>query len=176
MSDDFIVDDIFGRPEKKKRPNSGRIGKTGERELGKLFSERFPNHPPFSRCLGSGARSRQVVLSKEALNLMEGDLVCPPLFNFTIECKLAYDDIEITQAIAEKNAKLDSFLEQASSSAKRTEKIPLLCWRKKRRPWIAFLPKELIKPPERYLIYNEWIGLWLEDLFKQPDQFFFNST
>lgn len=175
MSDDFIVDDIFGQPERKKRPNSGRIGKTGERELGKLFSERFPNQPQFSRCLGSGNRWSQVKLSKEAQGLMEGDLVCPVNFRFTIECKLAYDDIELTQAIAEGNAKLDSFLSQASNSAKRTEKIPLLCWRKKRRPWLAFLPKEFIKQPEKCLVYNEWLGIWLGELFKQPDEFFFNS-
>jgi len=77
MSDDFVIDDMDGeRP--KKRPNSGRIGKGGERELAKMFTERFPNHTPFSRVLGSGNRIYQVQLSEEMKKMMAGDLVCLP--------------------------------------------------------------------------------------------------
>lgn len=175
MSDDFFVDDLGDGEPKKKRPNSGRIGKGGERELAKMFSERFPQHPPFSRVLGSGNRIWQVKLSEEAKNLMVGDLVCPTNFKFSIECKFGYDDVDLGQAIAEGNAQLDKFLKQAAESAEHAKRTPMACWRKKRKPWLAFVPeKELSLLPDKYIVYKNWVGMSIEEVFKMPENFFFS--
>ncbi|MCI0559528.1 MAG: hypothetical protein MN733_13620 [Nitrososphaera sp.] len=174
MSDDFVIDG-FGEEKPRKRPNSGRIGKGGERELAKMFSERFPKCPAFSRVLGSGNRIWQVQLSEEAKHLMVGDLVCPPNFKLSIECKFGYDDLDMGQAVAEGNTQLEKFLKQAAESADQAKRIPMACWRKKRKPWLAFVPeKDLPLLPDKYIVYKNWVGMSIEEIFKMPESFFFN--
>ncbi len=173
--DDFIVDELGANRPKKKR-NSGRIGKVGERELAKILTERFPKHTAFTRSIGSGNRWAQVSLSKQSHEMMGGDLVCPNNFNFTLECKFGYDEIDLYQAIAEGNSLLDSFLTQAKESADRADKIPLVFWRKKRKPWMSFFPTTSVTLPERFVSYKGWTGISMENLLKFPDEFFFSQV
>lgn len=172
MDDDFVIDDLFAPPPKKKK-NSGRIGKSAERELAKVFSERFPNHPPFSRVVGSGNRWAQVKMSKEAQSLMASDLVCPPGFRFAIESKYGYADIDLIQAVTDGNAQLDGFLKQASDSAERADRTPIACWRKPWKEWLVFSRESV--PAENYVAYRGWRAVSIADFLKMPDEFFFSS-
>lgn len=175
MDDDFDIDDILGDGDKpKKRVNSGSKGKRGEIDLGKILSTRFPSHPPFSRVLGSGNRWAQVKMSKNAQEVLTGDLVCPPGFRYSIECKFGYEGIDIPQAIVSGNKLLDDFLAQGSHSARIVEKEALVCWRRPRKDWIAFVASELPVSGNR-IIYEGWIGIPLTKLLELPDSHFFTG-
>jgi Holliday junction resolvase len=169
--DDFFLEDL-SKEGKPKRMNSGRKGKSGERTLAKILSERFVGHEPFSRVIGSGNRWAQVTMTEAAKNVMTGDLVCPAGFRFCIECKYGYDDIDLANALDGGNKQLDSFLKQAEDDAGRAKREPLLCWRKPRQAWVAFTKIEI--PEATYQVrYRDWWGLSLNCLLTQPDSFFF---
>lgn len=72
------------------------------------------------------------------------------------------------------NSQLDAFLEQVAKDAQRCGRKPMLCWKRNRRPWLAFVPtKELEDRPFAYrLVYKGWSAVALEELLKQPDDFF----
>ena len=175
MDDDFDIDDILGDGDKpKKRVNSGSKGKRGEIDLGKILSARFPSHPPFSRVLGSGNRIFQVKMSEAAQEVLAGDLVCPPGFRYSIECKFGYEGIDIPQAIVGGNKVLDGFLKQGLDSARHIKKEALVCWRRPRKDWIAFVASEVPVSGNR-IIYEGWIGIPLTKLLGLPDSHFFTE-
>lgn len=177
MNDDLFIDEVWNNNPKKKR-NSGRLGKSGERALGQLFTARFPNHDPFVRAIGSGNRWSQVQLGESVQQMFASDLITPASFRFVIECKYSYREIELTSLFGGGNKLLDGFLEQVSRDADRVGKKPMLCWRKPRHPWTAWLRS--CDSPERregtWMDYREWGICGLVELLKQPDPFFFQST
>lgn len=171
-SDDFFLEDLGG--EKPKRKNSGRKGKSGERNLCQILSARFPDREEFSRVIGSGAHWR-AGLAEAAKQVMVGDLVCPAGFRFAIESKFGYEGIDLAAAISAGNRQIDDFLEQVSKDAVRSGREPLLCWRKPRQQWIAFGKFDF--PSTTYEFkYREWRGVALTELLKQPDNYFFKHS
>ena len=177
---DYVVEDLFEelnkKKNKKKKINSGRKGKGGERGLCTMLTERFKK--PFSRVIGSGARTSQVNLTEEAKLVMTGDIVCPTDFVFTIESKCGYSEIDLCNAIDGGHKLIDGFMDQAQKDANRVNKKPLLCWKKDRKPCIAFL-KQIDLPDFRdfkmYLCYNDWVGISLTELLKKDTKFFFEG-
>ncbi len=167
--DDYDVEDVLGDIPKK-RKNSKAKGKRGELALCKMLNKRFPGHT-FSRVVGSGNRWSHVAqVSKDYI----GDVVCPPNFQFAIECKFGYPEIDLCSAFDGGEKLLDSFLEQAQEDGRRANKEPMLCWKKNRQPWLAFLrDKKIRRKSDYFMQYREWTVVPLSHLLSFQDGFFF---
>ena len=118
-----------------KRINSKAKGNRGELELAKIFSERFKM--PFARVgVSSGARTKNTKLPDNAAETMTGDIICPPGFRFSIECKSYNKTIDFF----EQSKLLDQWLNQTLSDAATVKKIPMLCIKRPQKGWIALIP------------------------------------
>lgn len=171
--EDFVIDDsLFNK--KSKKINSKKKGNRTELELSKILNKRFGSG--FSRSIGSGNRWSQANLPEHAKDVFSGDLVSPKEFKFVLESKGGYEDIDLNSIFIRGNKELDKFLSQATKDAKRCKKKPMLCWKKKRRPWLcAILSKDLGENKMLYkLQYKNWTIISLEELLKLEDTFFLN--
>jgi len=168
--DGYEVDDVLSNDGRRKRKKSKSKGKRGELALVKLLNERFDTQA-FSRVVGSGNRWSQVeCVSKDYI----GDIICPANFRFAIECKCGYQEVDTYAAIQGPVAALDSFLTQAEEDAKRSNRQPLLCWKKDRQSWLGFTKSNLLEENIEYQIkYRDWTGTGLSRLFLLPNDFFF---
>lgn len=174
------VEDFIGKKPKKKRLNSGVKGKSGEREIVKLFNTRFadllaknPNWGEFHRVVGSGNRWSQANLSNRSEEMYSGDILCENL-KFVIESKNGYDDVDLTTIFEEGNRELDGFLKQVTDDSNRTGKKPLLIWKKTRKPRLAFLHLDCYQalfPTTMY--YKDWTVVLFDKLLELPEDFFF---
>jgi len=169
--DDFIIDGDLLKPRKKK-VNGKKKGNRNELELSKLLTSRFGK--PFSRSVGSGNRWSQTMLSEQAKQVFSGDIVVPEDFGFAIESKGGYDSIDMSSVFMRGNSELDGFLEQAMSDARRSGRKPMMCWKKTRKPWLAFLITENLEGYEfKYSMkYGKWTAVALDHLLKLEDEFF----
>jgi Holliday junction resolvase len=184
--DDCDVENILAS-KKRKSLNSGAKGKRKERELVKVFSGRFG--PGFSRTVGSGNRWGQVSdLPEHAKETYTGDILRPAGFQWVIECKGGYNDIDLNNAFDGGITQLNEFLAQVHEEAVRSGQKPLLCWKKDRRPWLSFLrpqdvPHDHFFPyrldylessthKERGLEHRSWVAVSLTELLTLPDDFF----
>ena len=167
--DDFVQDDILKKPNKK--INGKKKGNRVELELAKIFTARFGES--FSRTVGSGARTSQVELAQHVKEIFSGDLCVPSGFFFVIECKGGYDSIDMSSIFIRGNSELDNFLDQVTKDSKKCGRKPLLCWKKTRKPWLAFvLTKDLIGEFKYKFLYGKWSIVALEQLLKLEDDFF----
>lgn len=173
--DDLDIEDLLSKKSKKK-VNSGAKGKRAERGLVKILNERFGNG--FSRSIGSGNRWSQVShLPKHAQDTFSGDLVVPEHFKWVVESKHGYNEIDLNGALDGGNTQLDSFLAQSEDESKRTGRNPIMCWKKDRKPWIAFVRLTELSIidakglSEYILLYRDWVALPLESLLKKQDEF-----
>jgi hypothetical protein len=172
--DDYHIDDI-SKNKPKKKVNGKKKGNRTELDLTKILTERFKS--PFSRTVGSGSRWSQATLPQHAKEVFSGDLIVPKGFKFAIESKGGYDSIDIGSIFLTGNKELETFFDQATEDAKRCNRKPMLCWKRTRKPWIAFVIKEEIKNIEfKYAItYGKWTGIALEHLLKLEDDFFIDK-
>jgi hypothetical protein len=138
----------------KKRINSKRKGNRAEWELAKILTKRFGL--PFTRVgVSSGARPKQVELDDSAKQVFTSDLVAPSGFRFSVECKAVNVNIDLLA----QSALLDKFLDQAAFDATSIGKLPLLCWKRNHKGWIAAVPINEIEScriPIPY--YSRYIG------------------
>jgi hypothetical protein len=180
---DEEIDDILDKLDRKKGVKSGSKGKRGERNIVKILNNRFgtmlleKKMGLFSRSVASGARwGQKVVLSQNAMDTYSGDLVVPEGFNFVLESKNGYNDIDLCTVFEKGHKELDAFLKQVNDDSKRCNRKPLLVWKKDRKSPIAFLKTKDI--PKRTfdfsLKYKEWTAVSLEELLKADNHFFFN--
>ena len=182
MEEDFEVEDILN--SKPKKIKSGRKGKRVELDLIKGLNERFgsvlasrPQAGKFSRSVGSGNRwGQRVHLSKAASDTYSGDIVCPEGFLFVLESKGGYNDIDLCTAFSGRQSELDSFLKQVSDDSKRCGRMPLLLWKKDRKPRLAFLNTEDLggRTFPCMMRYGKWTAVSFEDLVSLEDDFFFS--
>lgn len=184
MKSEPEIDDILAqlKGSRKKRINSSRKGKRGERDLCRILSERFGL--PFAKRpdeFGSGGWSTTHETVQEGLDLdhMAGDILTPKGFRFCIENKLGYD-LEILNLLPGANRKrdrtlLDSFVAQAERDSARVGKEPLVIYKKDRCPHLAGIPKKIL--PNHNLVpfleYNGYLWFSLDSLLTLPDDFFF---
>lgn len=169
--DDFLInqDELF--KNKKKKKDGSRKGKSKEREIVKILSDRFDL--PFSRSIGSGNRWSQARLSETAKQIYSGDIVTPDNFLWLIESKGGYEEIDLNSIFLTGNKKLDSFLKQAELDSKRCNRKPMLLWKKDRKQWLAFIYTKELKQKFKYkLIYRNWTAVALEELLKLENKFF----
>jgi len=174
--DDFVNDDNLLSDKKKKKVDGKKKGNRNELNLTKILNKRFGEG--FSRSIGSGNRWSQVhSMSKNAREIFSGDLVVPEGFKFVIESKGGYDNIDLSSIFSHGSSELNNFLEQAFKDSKRCDKKPMLCWKKTRRPWLAFLLEEELQNLNfKYALkYNKWIAVSLERLLELDDEFFFGT-
>lgn len=174
--DDMLVDDILSNRanKKKKKVDGKKKGNRVELELSKLLNKRFACED-FSRAVGSGNRWGQVNhLPKHARDVFSGDLIVPKDFKFCLESKGGYDGIDLNSIFTRGNSELDNFLDQVSKDAKRCSRKPLLCWKRSRKPWLAFIhTKELAGKTFKYrLLYGKWSAIDLGKLLELEDSFF----
>jgi hypothetical protein len=185
--DDFEVDDLladYEKRSKKKRINCSVKGKSQERQLVKVFNERFqhiiekhPDDGAWSRSVGSGNRwGQHVHLSKKASEIYSSDFVVPNWFRFTMESKSGYNDIDLCTAFDGGHTELDEFLQQVANDGIRSGRDPLLVWKKDYKPRVAFLKVPLPKKFVYRFHYREWTAISLEDLLSLQDDFFLNSS
>lgn len=169
-AEDFIMDDL--KP-KKAKVNGKKKGSRVELELAKLLTAHFGE--PFSRSIGSGNRwGQKVQLTEQAKQVFTGDLVVPENFKFTIESKGGYDGIDLNSVFVSGNSELQEFMNQAMDDSKRCGRKPMLCWKRTRKPWLAFLlTKDLAGHDFEYSIkYGPWTGVALDHLLKLDRSFF----
>ena len=175
--DDFITDDILSK-KKTKKVDGKKKGNRTELTLTKVLNTRFGTG--FSRTIGSGAvgTSKGSWLPKHAQDVFSGDLIVPKGFKFVIESKGGYDGIDMSSVFVRGNSELDGFLDQVTKDSKRCNRKPLLCWKKTRKPWLAFVhTKDLAGHNFKYkLQYGKWTVVALEHLLKLEDSFFLGSV
>jgi len=179
MDYDFEDFQIEVEPKKKKKVNSSRKGKAAERSLCKILTTRFDDKP-FIRTLGSGNRWAQVKsMPQHAKDTFTADIVCPEGFNFCIESKEGYEDIiKLDNVFEQDYAQLEEWFRDAIRDATACDKKPLICWKRCRKPYVAFLlSKDLKKASlfDKRLIINKWVCVSLNKLLEFPDDFFFES-
>jgi Holliday junction resolvase len=176
--DGFFIEDIIGNLKKsqRKKRNSKDKGKRGERDLCTLLSQRFPGKEGFARVVGSGMLGHRAALSEQAKEFLTGDIVCPEGFRFSIECKYGYAGVDLSTAFEDGHKTLDTFLLQADKDAGRVGKRPLVCWKKERQHFLAFV-EDLNNHDDEFeflMKYKKWKIVSLQKLFKiMPDDFFF---
>jgi len=173
-SDDFFIDDLSQEKKKKKKKADGKKkGNRTELELVKILTERFGEG--FSRSIGSGNRWGQVsYLPKHASDIFSGDLIVPKNFKWVLESKGGYNNIDLNSVFVCGNSELSGFLDQVSQDSRRCGRKPMLCWKKDRKPWLAFVhTKELAGRKFTYrLEYGKWSVVDLKTLLKLDDEFF----
>lgn len=185
MDDDIEIDNLLSG--KNKKIKSGKKGKRVELEVVKDLNNRFESilnknssWGKFSRTIGSGNRwGQNVYLSKSAMNNYSGDLVCPENFKFVLESKGGYNDIDLCSCFEKGCSELDSFLNQVSEDSKRTNRKPMLFWKKDRKPRLCFIKikdidEKLYINFSFYMKYKKWIVINFKDLFSIGDEFFFS--
>lgn len=171
--DDYLIEDI-SKNKNKKKINGKKKGNRTELDLVKLLSEKFGKS--FSRTVASGARWSQANLPRHAAEVFSGDLIVPKGFKFAIESKGGYDSIDIGSIFITGNKELDGFLDQAVEDGRRCNRKPMLCWKRTRKPWIAFvLSSEVENHDFKYSVkYGKWTGVALEYLLQLEREFFIN--
>jgi hypothetical protein len=173
--DDFFTDDLLDerKQQRKRKADGKRKGNRTELELAKIFNKRFGGG--FSRSVGSGNRWGQVTfLPKHAQEVFSGDLIVPKGFKWALESKGGYADLDLNSVFVGGNSELDGFLDQVTKDGQRCGRKPMLCWKRDRKPWLAFVPtNELDGHSFEYrLAYKEWSAVALDGLLKLPDSFF----
>lgn len=173
-SDDFIVEDIVHK-KKSKKVDGKKKGNRTELDLTKVLNARFGKG--FSRSIGSGNRWGQVNhLPKHAKEVFTGDLIVPKGFKFVIESKGGYDAIDMSSVFVRGNSELDNFLDQVSKDSERSGRKPMLCWKKTRKPWLAFVLTTDLQEDFKYkMCYGKWTVVALEHLLKLDDEFFLSE-
>ena len=158
----------------KKRINSKRKGNSAELELAKILTERFGM--PFARIgVSSGARPKQVKLDGKAAETFTGDLIVPDGFRFSVESKAVNVDVDMLAP----SALLDKFLEQALQDANSINKMPMLCWKRNRKGWIAVVPArtfdvDRVGYPPFFARYKGWVICQLDALLEiETKEFWF---
>ncbi len=121
-------------------------------------------------------------MPEEYKGVFAGDIVCPSDFNYCMECKYGYDDFELCSFFMKPHPKVDEWLEKVQRDAKGIHKKPMLCWRKPRQPWLAFIQPEwadkegIQTSGQPFMRYNkDWLVIALERLLKLGDDYWFKK-
>ena len=184
LEDEFLTEvdsEIKTHRNKKKKINSKKKGSNNETQCKHILNERFEGITVFQRSPNSGAFvGGQNFYRKEQLNeeqnlLFVGDLYCNRKdFKYTIEHK-AYAESSFWDLFNE-SSDLHSFMQQAQHDADSVNKKPMLIIKYNNKKRIIYIHEKPFNPifTTNYL-GKDWNCYWLEDLLKQPNEFFFDN-
>lgn len=176
--EDLQIDNILENHVKKKKVDGKAKGDRTELNLCKMLTKHFGVE--FSKALGSGARWSQVGhLPEHAKKTLTGDLCVPERFLWIVECKGGYEDEMNLNNVCDGNgiACLDGFIKQVSRDAEYCGRKPIICWKRNRKPWLAFVrEKDLLFTHFDYKVhYREWVMVKLDDLLNGPLSYWFKE-
>ena len=171
------IDDILANLKKPKEKVNGKDkGNRTELNLCKLLSEHF--NDTFTRSVGSGNRGWQVQLSDQAKQVFSGDICVPETFKWVLECKGGYEkDINLNVLDGGGNSRIDEFIVQVTHDAGECKRLPMICWKRNRKPWLIMLRQEdlgsvnIDKFPYR-LYYRNWVMITLEEFLQKTEKSF----
>ena len=176
MEDNYDISAL----KKKKRKNSRAKGSTFERQIAKLFNDRF-NTTEFSRSPGSGAFATTHDLP-DYLKIY-GDLITPQNFNYCIECKKGYNK-ENLYSLYNYSSDLWGFLDQCLKDSEKCDKIPMVIFKQDRQPTLAIVPSHVqtnklqqyieIQKQEDAFTLRVYRIYKLDDLLEDYDSLWFN--
>lgn len=95
-----------------------------------------------------------------------------------LNCIGGFNDIDLNEVLTRGCKELDNFLKKVEAEAKITQRKPMLCWKKDRKPWIAFIHKNELPDnltTEYSLTYGKWIGVALQEFLELEDKFWKNN-
>lgn len=122
-----------GDPDKKKRVNGNRKGKSYERsivhDLEKRFNDVFRRVPTSGAMMGGMNFHKNKDLRQDAKEILSGDIICPSWFPFSIEAKNYYDTPKIHNLTSIGDATLDKWIEQAKLESKNAQKDWLIIFK-----------------------------------------------
>jgi len=138
---------------------SKRIGNTFEYEIRDVLREvtgdnSFERVPNSGAYFGGANQVRAITAREDLVEIMSGDLICPPNWRWVVECK-NHEDVPYHQLFLGSGCKIiDEFLQQVSQDAETSSKEPLLFMKLRRKSWK--LPTKVkktleaanIKPPQ----------------------------
>ena len=159
----------FSTLKKKKKVNSRAKGSTFERQIAKLFNNRF-NTTEFSRTPGSGAFATTHTLP-DYLKIY-GDLITPIKFKYCIECKKGYNK-ENLYSLYNHSSDTWNFIEQCQKDSDKCNKIPMVIFKQDRHPTLAIVPSNIPYQATNFIeIYKESRAFRVylfDDLLKEAD-------
>lgn len=139
MFPDLKIDEIpcdtlgVGDPDKKKKVNGNRKGKSYERfivhDLEKRFNDVFRRVPTSGAMMGGMNFHKNKDLRQDAKEILSGDIICPTWFKFSIEAKNYYDTPKIHNLMSIGDATLDKWIEQAKLESKNAQKDWLIIFK-----------------------------------------------
>jgi len=157
--------------------NSIKKGKSFENQVCHIFKKHFRKE--FSRVPSSGAiaTTRKDQLYENAKEVLSGDIICPPKFRFSVECK-SRKDFSLWELLGDsKEIEWHEWFKQARQDAQNSNRAPLVVVKYNNRKLLAFLSAELIMEIEqrniKHVQYEDFIVMLLDKLLKLPDNFFF---
>lgn len=134
MNDNFDLKKLT----KKKRINSKTKGATFQRKIASILNTRF-NTSEFCPTPGSGAFATTHKLP-DYLKI-SGDLITPKGFNYSIEAKKGYNDINLG-SVFNINSDLYKFVLQAIRDSERENKRMIIVFQQDRKEILALLSLE----------------------------------
>ena len=187
--DDFQIEKILEAKKssgKKKKVDGRAKGNRTELGLCKLLGDHFG--VDFTKTPGSGALStvRLDRLPEHAKKTLTGDICVPEKFKWVIECKGGYEkEIDLCNVLEGNGSPtLDTFIEQSSRDSDFCGRMPIICWKRNRKPWLAMIRlKDLchnddiskLEMEEIFsyrLYYRDWLMFSLEELLKESEREF----
>jgi len=178
--DNLEIDDIFGDSDEdpKKKVNGKKKGNRVELELCKKLTKHFGD--TFSRSVGSGNRWGQVAsMPKHAKDTLLGDLCSPENFKWVIECKGGYDnDVDFSSVMDAGCSRIDEFIKQSEHDAQESGRLPIIMWKRSRKPWVAIVRSTDIDVSQitHYMRYNNWIAVSLDKLLSLTSKEYWYAT
>lgn len=174
FEDDFIVDDIFENQERRKnKVNGKKKGNRVELELCKKLTKHHGD--TFSRSIGSGNRWSQVAyMPQHAKQTLVGDICAPEKYKWVIECKGGYDeDVDFSGVMEGGCSRIDNFIEQSEKDAQTSGRLPIIMWKRSRKPWLAIVrAKDFDKQLTYQMCYKDWTIMSLNVLLENTEKGF----
>lgn len=160
--------------EKKKKINSKSKGNRVELELSKILTERF--NKEFKRVPMSGGwatYNKNSNIREDALEILAGDIMCPPEFKFSIESK-GRQDFNFWNLLNEDtiHLEIDDWIYQAEQDSKIKHTFPLIYVKVDRRKPFVLFPKKLY---EGKITYGDYTILRFDYFLQFEDSFFFKE-
>ena len=165
MQDDYDISAL----KKKKKVNSRTKGSSFERNIAKVFNDRFDTKE-FSRTPGSGAFATTHSLPDHLK--IYGDLITPNNFKYCIECKKGYNK-ENLYSLYNHSSDFWKFIEQCQKDSEKCGKIPMVIFKQDRQPTLAIIPSHVVVESNNYIeIHKEsqyYRVYMFDDLLQEND-------